>query len=271
MTELQLVATELQREMNALGSELVVDGNPGHKTCREALKYIRELKVERADTIPVPSSVVIDMSESQPPTLKEGSGVIRAVGLMPLCERALAWCLDEAKRYDGNPVPNARVAEYLTGCMRKGENIGRDLATARRQGATIPFCAAFQGFAEHNARLPEELPSDMPRWAAGALEIMRDAQQGLRPGERWLPIAECLGSRLWPNPGAIAVYENVKSTTGQGHVERVIIAGPEGFRSVGGNEHGGRIFVDQKWVDYRNASRADGSQTLALLGFVVRK
>jgi hypothetical protein len=93
----------------------------------------------------------------------------------------------------------------------------------------------------------------------------------LRPGEEWLSIEDCLAQRRWPNPGAIAVYRNTQSTSGAGHVERIIIAGPEGFRSVGANEQGGKWFIDPKPVDYKNASRADGTQRLALIGFSVTK
>lgn len=179
--------------------------------------------------------------------------------------RALHWCLNEAERWGDNRVSAARVAEYFEGCERAGKNIGNWLAGEVRAGKHYSFCAAAQGFAEHETRRSPD--ANWP-WRAGALEIFRDALGKLRPGQSWLPISVARATGASPHPGAIAVYQNTTDPT-KGHVERVIFADENGYRSVGANENGGCWVVDKSLIRYTDASRADGSQRLKLLGFVV--
>lgn len=179
--------------------------------------------------------------------------------------RALHWCLSEAERWGINRVTPERVAQYFRGCERSEKNIGNWLAGEVLKGKHYSFCAAAQGFAEHETRRSPD--AEWP-WRAGALEIFRDALAGRRRGQSWLPASLARLAVEQPHPGALAVYENTLDKT-RGHVERVIFADANGYRSVGANENGGRWFADKTLIRYADASRADGSQRLSLLGFVV--
>jgi hypothetical protein len=184
-----------------------------------------------------------------------------------LGERALQYAIGEAERHTG-AVSNARVAEYLSGCVRAGSdgvvrNIGGALAESRKLGTKVPYCASFIGFCEDRASLPGEA---VPPWRAGALELMRDAREGRRPGESWLPLSE-IATRI-PRPGDKVIYENTQAT-GRGHVEFVLAADATGYRAIGGNEQHGQIVTDRSMLLY-NGSKTDGVQRLKLLGFVVR-
>jgi hypothetical protein len=184
-----------------------------------------------------------------------------------LGERALQYAIGEADRHPG-AVSNARVSEYLSGCVRSGSdgrvvNIGTALAEQRRAGTKVPYCASFVGFCEDRASLPGET---LPPWRAGALELMRDARDGRRPGESWLPLSE-IATRI-PRPGDKVIYENTQ-VTGRGHVEFVLFADADGYRAIGGNEQNGQIITDRSLLLY-NGSKTDGVQRLKLLGFIVR-
>ncbi len=97
---------------------------------------------------------------------------------------------------------------------------------------------------------------------------MDDARAGLRPGEEWMSVEDVLRLRRWPPPGSLAIYANTQSSW-KGHAERVLSGSAEGYRSVGANENGGKWHIDPAPLSYRNTSRADGSQRLALLGFSI--
>lgn len=206
-------------------------------------------------------------SEECPPTLKDGesSSLIVSPASMPLCERALDWCLGEADKWGSRRVTDGRKAEYFAGCTRNGKLIGDWLADEElKPGIDNAFCAAAQGFAEFRASLPGE---HLPPWRSGALAIMHDAIDGRRPGETWMPLGHVMsGAR--PNKGAIVVYENTQ-VSGRGHVERLIECTSTGYRSVGANENQGRWVVDRQEIAFADAARADGTQRLRLLGFVV--
>lgn len=172
----------------------------------------------------------------------------------PLRERALAWCLAEAARWGDRPVPPDRVGEYLSGCERQRQCIGAALAEQVLKGVKVSFCAAAQGYAEHRTLLAGDA---RPPWRAGAREIERDALAGRR--SQWISAARARAGEV-PPPGALAVYWREPQSQGYGHVERVIAAAAEGYRSVGANEAGGKWFVDQVTVPYTHPK---------LLGFAV--
>lgn len=178
-----------------------------------------------------------------------------ALGMdQPLRERALAWCLAEAARWGDRPVPPERVGEYLSGCERQNQCIGAPLAEQVLKGVKVSFCAAAQGYAEHRTFLSGDA---RPPWRAGAREIERDALAGRRT--QWISAARARAGEV-PPPGALAVYWREPQKQGYGHVERVIEATADGYRSVGANEAGGRWFVDSTLVPYTHPK---------LLGFAV--
>lgn len=172
----------------------------------------------------------------------------------PLRERALAWCLAEADRWGDGIVSSTRVMQYLSGCERSGKPIGSWLAEQKRAGQNVSFCAAAQGYAERQMALPDEA---LPPWRAGAREIERDAIHGGRG--LWISAAEARSGKI-PPAGSLCIYWREPKDEGFGHVERVIEAGPDGYRSVGANEAGGRWFVDEQRVPYTHPK---------LLGFAV--
>lgn len=172
----------------------------------------------------------------------------------PLRERALTWCLAEAERWGDQPVPASRVMQYLSGCERNGKPIGSWLAEQKRAGQAVSFCAAAQGYAERQMALPDD---HLPPWRAGAREVERDAIHGGRG--LWISAAEARAGKL-PPPGALCVYWRDPKDQGFGHVERVIEAGLDGYRSVGANEAGGRWVMDAERVPYTHPK---------LLGFAV--
>lgn len=195
--------------------------------------------------------VVRDARDANAPT----DPVMPAVrGDVPLRERALAVCLAEAKRWGSQPVPASRVAEYLRGCERNGQGIGDWLVRQHLSGTSMSFCAAAQGWAERQAAAQGD---QLPPWRAGARETERDAKAGRRG--RWLPRENVLAGEL-PPAGALAVYTRGDPAKGLGHVERVIEATADGYRSVGANEVGGRWVIDTAQLPYTHAR---------LLGFVV--
>lgn len=172
----------------------------------------------------------------------------------PLRERALAWCLVEAQRWGEHPVAPERVMQYLSGCERNGAGIGPWLVSEKQSGRSVSFCAAAQGYAERQMAVPGE---ELPPWRAGAREIERDAQRGSRG--IWISAAEAERGLL-PPVGALAVYWREPKAQGFGHVERVIEATREGYRSVGANEAAGRWVIDHQTIPYTHPK---------LLGFAV--
>lgn len=233
---------ELQRSLG-----LTDDGKLGRKTMAELRDLIR--------------------SAAPPATVPTGSSELRSVGEMSLGERALDWCLVEARIHGDRQVPEARFAEYLSGCTRDGELIGDWLERYElsKPGRQFAFCAAAQGYAEHQVAIGDDR---LPPWRAGALEIRTDAMTGLRPGERWLPLPEVIAGTL-PRAGDIAVYQNTTDAT-RGHVERVWQVTHLGFKSVGANENNGRWVIDNLWIGFSEAGKSDGTQRLKLLGFCAR-
>ena len=211
------------------------------------------------------------VDDTMPATVPTGSSELAAVRPpVSLGELALDYCLHEAGRWGVAQVSVERVAEYFSGCTRDGKPLAF-LSAETRAGRLHSFCAAAQGFAEDRCSQDPAMPR--PPWRAGALEIMKDAQQGLRPNERWAPLSEFWDSSANkfhgpPPPGSIAVYQNRLDAT-RGHVERVIDANQLGYRSVGANENDRRWIVDRSPVDWRKVEKTDGVQRLYLLGFVV--
>lgn len=151
----------------------------------------------------------------------------------PLRLRALDWCLREAERWGSSRVNDARIAEYLSGCVRNGKKLGLKSGN---------FCAAAMGFAEHQvAREGERVPP----WRAGAREPMRDAKAGLRG--RWIPIGDVLQGGERPLPGALAVYWRGAPHDWRGHIERVVSASNNDFVAIGANESG-TFGTGGRWV-----------------------
>lgn len=185
---------------------------------------------------------------------------------VPLSARVLRVCLAEAGRWGANRVSKERVAEYFAGCERNGKNIGGWLAGEVLKGKHHSFCAAARGWAESQALV---VPETAWPWRAGALELGRDAERGGRHGQRFVDVSDVVnGKEPPPHPGAIAVYQNTQDAT-RGHIETIIVADSTGYRSVGANEQGGRWVIDKTPIPYAAAEKSDGSQRLALLGFVV--
>lgn len=270
---------EIQRACNALGSRLKEDGALGPRTRDEVMGYLREVMRERevatAKTIPVPAEDIdITIDEDLPPTQKDGSGLHRVA--LTLGQLALAWCLEEAERWGAQQVSDERIKEYLRGCTRENApGHGKwlhDTFDPRDPDRCWAHCAAAQGFAEDRGG-GAQFRNSMPPWRSGALELMRDAQAGRRPNERWAERAEFFdesGHRLAKAPpaGSLVIYGNRTSQT-KGHVERLIEALPAGIRSVGANENARRWVIDAKPVPWLSLERSDGTQRLYLLGFIV--
>lgn len=183
-----------------------------------------------------------------------------------LGERALRWCLVEAYRWADLLVPLDRTSEYLSGCVRtKSPGLGAWLVKTNPT-RLHSFCAAAQGFAEHQVELDPRVP-----WRAGALELEADARAGARVGERWAPASEFLRGGLFLKaapPGSLVVYGNTR-VAGKGHVERLIEMSGAGLRSVGANENRRRWVVDAEPIPWDKLQRADASQRLELRGFIV--
>jgi len=167
----------------------------------------------------------------------------------PLHVRALEAALGEAIAQGCNPdrdvsagrsVAPERVADYFVGCERGGSTaLGRWLRGEVLAGKRYSFCAAAIGWCEHAAARPDEHP---PPWRAGALEIMRDAEQGRRG--TWQPIESVRAGERYPESGDVAIHWRDSPTSGKGHAERVIDADRNGCRTVGANERGGRWVVE---------------------------
>lgn len=202
----------------------------GPAVCSER---VRPVLVSRADTIPAP-----------PPSS----------GPLPLSRRALAVALAEAQRWGSKRPPTDRVAEYFGGCERDGVVICGWLAEQVRAGVAHSHCAAALGWCEAQAAEPGDV---LPPWRAGAREIERDAKAGRRG--RWVPREAALAGYR-PPPGAVVVYWRQSERSGLGHVERVVEATAEGYRSIGANEAAGAWYLDTKPQPYAHAQ---------LLGFVV--
>ncbi len=226
-----------------------VDGDFGDNTLRASLALLDDERVDAEFEEPPPSE-----------------GEAEVAGDRPLHLRALDFCLAEAERCGQEPVSLERRMKYFSGCVAlSGAPNGAPLIQMLAAGKRVAFCAAAQGFAEKQVAQPGE---ELPPWRSGAQLVEFDAVRGNRPGQRFQNLEATLRDEAWPHPGAIAVYHNNQSST-RGHVERVIEASAAGFRSVGANENAGRWHVDDELVDYRDASRADGTQPLRLVGFVV--
>ncbi len=189
----------------------------------------------------------------------------------PLSRRTLAFALAEAERWGGQVVPQKDVAQYFKTVERgiggdgKPIVIGGWFVSEIRKGRRFSHCAAFVGYCERMASIDGDV---LPPHRAGALEIMRDAQQGLRPGQKFVSLEEVLDTHSYPHPGAIAIYSNVAAPE-RGHTEINIVASVHGYRSVGGNEQGGRCIVDVEPIPWSKAANADGSQRLKLEGWSV--
>ncbi len=206
-----------------------------------------------------------------PPTVREGSSdQIASPASLSFGERVLRICLGELSTWGAKPVPDAQRAEYFRGCQRSGSTqVGNWLALEEvKPGVDNPFCIAARGWAERRAALPGE---DLPPWRASVMEAMLDSIEGRRPGERWMSIAEVRAGAV-PPPGSLVIYGNTR-VPGRGHAETLLELTGGTYRSIGANE----TFAGRRhcWVEdiepirLAEASRADGSQRLQLLGFSV--
>jgi hypothetical protein len=175
--------------------------------------------------------------------------------MQPLRIRALEVQLAEAEAWAGAVVSDDRVATYLRGCEREGApGLGSWLATQRGNGKRVAWCASARGWAESEAHQGERVPP----WRAGARELKRDAQEGRRLGG-WVPGVDAQEGRYVPPPGSLVIYWRGSPGSWQGHAETVVSATAEGYRSIGGNERGGRWWIDQDLVRYSHPR---------LLGFI---
>lgn len=149
--------------------------------------------------------------------------------------------IDEAERWDGRVVPADTVDIYLSGAMRDGLCIGPWLATENSTKRRISWCAASIGWAF--AEVGADDPS-CPPWRAGALEMRRD---GLN-GEGWRVITSTqIRAGDMPTRGAVAVYTRGKDARkGFGHVETLDRIDGERYWCLGGNERGGRWYLDRE-------------------------
>jgi hypothetical protein len=164
-------------------------------------------------------------------------------------------------------VPQTKVAEYFLGCWREGyPGHGPWLAAESREGKRYSFCAAFIGFCEAQAATTNLLKNLLPPWRSGALELMRDAINGKRPGQRWIPLKAILDGYV-PKKGAVLIYQNTSDDT-RGHAEMVVWAEALGFRAVGANERNRRIHIDPELVRWNAVATADRGQPLKLLGVI---
>lgn len=257
------VTETVRRIQRAVG--VLDDAWPGNATAAAVEK------LAGGSTIPAPPRA----HESQPPTLRDGSsGQHRAV--RSLGEMALEWCLYEAGAIGTHQVSVPRVKEYLSGCVRDGQTQhGKWLSDTYNPGSldfNWSFCIAAQGFAEDRAGGGVHRGS-MPPWRSGVFEAERDAIEGDRPGETWLPVSQVWDDRtdkflLAPPPGSLVIYGN-RNNPGKGHAERLIKATAEGIWSVGANENTRRWVIDTLPIPWTSMERADGAQRLFLKGFIV--
>lgn len=212
----------------------------------DAKAHSRQLVTVGVDacTAYVRSVVKIRDTEPQMPAIRPDA---------PLRERALAFCLAEHKRWGGQMPTADRRDDYLLGCERSGQNIGAWLAKQDTPASIVNFCAAAQGWAEHQALAPGE---EAPPWRAGAKELMADARAGRRG--RWVPVEQARDG--WrPPAGALAIYHRGPPGAWTGHVDRCTgrVEGDR-YECVGANEGGRRWNVEL--APFSNPS---------LLGFIV--
>lgn len=147
--------------------------------------------------------------------------------------------IDEAKRWGGRVVPPEQVDIYLSGAMRGGVCIGPWLANENTARRRISWCAASIGWAFHQVGADDP---ECPLWRAGALEMRRD---GLN-GESWRVVTPAqVKSGDTPSRGAVAVYTRGKDPSrGFGHVETLDRIDGHRYWCLGGNERGGRWYLD---------------------------
>lgn len=159
--------------------------------------------------------------------------------MQPLQLRAHLKRIDEAKRWDGQVVPANEVDGYLSGAMRDGLCIGPWLAKENSTKRRISWCAASIGWAFHEVGSDEP---NCPPWRAGALEMRRD---GLA-GDGWRIITPTqIRAGDTPTRGAVAVYTRGNDARkGYGHVETLDRIDGERYWCLGGNERGGRWYMD---------------------------
>jgi hypothetical protein len=254
--------TYLQRFQAAAG--LVADDDFGPKSlarglelveCERELKAIRELQDDVFATK--------DEDEITSPT-----GHVVPVPAQSLQELRLAWFFREDLRIGEDPVEPARVSEYLLGCVREGQpTFGTWLARVNLQEPQS-FCAATIGYAEHHCGFDQH---PLPPWRSGVMTLRDDAKAGLRPNERWAPLAEFWdGHRFIKSPprGSIAIHQRRSNAT-LGHAELLVEASEKGIRCIGANEQRRRIHEDKTFLPWNGLVSADASQALMLLGFIV--
>ena len=164
-------------------------------------------------------------------------------------------CLEVMRReVEASPVKNvygklvhvptdAQIAKYFGGAVREFAGLGeKPLGISAGN-----YCAVFQGWVEHQARLPGE---SVHKWRGGAKrELITD---GVAMGT-WVAIRprEFLEQRLAyvdgtvvdldyiPSPGDLAIYDRptAKGSSWYGHVDRVErVLSPTLYETTGGNE-----------------------------------
>lgn len=268
---------EWQRKLGFIGDE--VDGKFGEDTLAASKALITPVIPGGVPHNGPTPAVATDDVHSVAPTIPapppgiEGRKLFPTGGIRLL---ALAAALSESKNWTKTSVPRSRVAVYLEHCSRTKDGadveIGGWLISELNRGIGVHFCAAAIGWTERCAfyaitNAHEGLAR--PPHRAGALEMMRDSQEGRRPGERFVWISDVVRHRIYPPPGSIAFYENRSPTAAprSGHVEQVIESDDRGYRSVGANEMSGRWHEDPSFISWDSAMRLQG--VLQLIGFSV--
>lgn len=152
--------------------------------------------------------------------------------------------LHEAKRWGSRRVPADTTDVYFGGCIRRDEegnedDIGGWLAKTNTEQRRLSWCAASIGWAYSLAA--ENSMCSPPPWRAGALEMRND---GVR-GRSWRVVSanEAKAGAELPR-GCVAVYRRGKPESGLGHVETLDRRDGDRFWSLGGNERGGRWYMD---------------------------
>lgn len=213
-------ARALQTRLNAHGASprLTVDGDVGPLT-RAAL-----VAFQRAHHLP--ATGVADASTWAALTATEAPQQAITGGGVGLAALAIAQGEVGVHETPG-PGTTARVAEYLSGCVRSGRLLGL-------QGDSPAWCAALVGWCERG--LPGALP-----WRAAVAEVFADARIAGTTRER----------SYHPAPGDLAIFARAGGDPrrgGSGHVARVEVA-PDAsgaYVTIGGNEggaahHGGAV------------------------------
>ena len=216
-------ARALQTRLNAHGASpvLAVDGDVGPLTRAALVAFQRAHHLPATGVADASTWDALTATEAPQPAVEAGAPA--SVGLA-----ALAIAQGEVGVHETpGPGTTARVAEYLSGCVRSGRLIGL-------VGDGPAWCCAFVGWCEHG--LPGALP-----WRAAVTERWQDAKA--------LGLTRERGYRA--KPGDQAVFARAGGDPrrgGAGHIALVEVGVDDAgdYLAIGGNEggaahHGGAV------------------------------